>query len=524
MSDAKNSFFDNRRSVFLLMIFHLLIALPLAFFVNIWVDEASTIHTTGNGFFFALQHAFETEKQAPLYFWVLSLWRGINDSIFFARLFSIIFSLLAIKFFHDLARNFFSEKQSLSATAFFALHPYLIWASLEIRLYSTVIFLSILILSLFVEIFLKEISLNAPKSRDILFIVFSSIALYTNYYLGFLLVGCFAALLVLQKWTAARKYLLQMLVVGLFFLPLLWAMKSQLAVNSTGFQAERSLIEGLQLLWSYFLAFTLPTEILPRYGTEITAVSFFRLWFIRLLVLAAAIFLVKTRKIFDKNILAVGTICAVISAFLLFAYFVLGAKYVALRHAAVLFVPVILLISLVTKAFFERFHRKAKTQKSAQLTKFAALALTILTAAFFAYSIFTLHPNFTKRGDWARIASFIEANEKENQPILIFPNYDALALPVYYKGVNKVLPDEKFFDWELEAAPDSADSAKNQIEFILSKIPANSNEIWLLTDSSCQSGQRCQPLENFVEANYTIVEEKVFYEEKVRLLRKNRND
>ena len=54
-------------------------------------------------------------------------------------------------------------------------------------------------------------------------------------------------------------------------------------------------------------------------------------------------------------------------------------------------------------------------------------------------------------------------------------------------------------------------------------IPPDAPEIWLATEESCYSEKTkaaCRPLENFVEANYTVVEAKEFYEEKVYLLRK----
>lgn len=508
------------KNILILVFLHTLIALPMAYFVNIWVDEASTLYTTGNGFLYSVNNAFSIEKQAPLYFWILSLWRTASDSIFFARLLSIIFSVLAIIFFYRLARKFFDEKASFFATAFFALHPYLIWASLEIRLYSPVIFLSVVILNLFSDIFLNRRNAERQRRFEIVFISVSIIALYTNYYLGFLLAGCFAALLVTRKWNEAKKYFLQMLVAGLFFLPLLWAIKSQIAAGSSGFHTEKSLFEFVRLLWSYFLTFVLPTEIFPTESKEISDISFFRLWIMRIAVLAAIVFLIKTRKIFDEKILAFAAITATIAAFFMMPYFLLGGRYIAVRHAAVLFVPMILLVSLILKEMLPELTEGAKRKNIFRPNNLIAACLAILVAFFFAYAVFTLHPNLTKRGDWERIASFLKAHEKPGQPIIIFPNYDALALPVYYKGANKVLPDEKFFQWIFESEQQTAESAKRQAEFVISEIPPEANEVWLLTDESCENGERCRPLENFVEANYTIVETKNFYLEKLRLLRK----
>src|SRR5215213_6298783 len=77
-----------------LILAHLAVTLPLAYFLNVWMDEASTLYTTQNGFFQTFQNVFADEKQAPLYFLLLSLWRELNGSIFFARALSIVFSCL----------------------------------------------------------------------------------------------------------------------------------------------------------------------------------------------------------------------------------------------------------------------------------------------------------------------------------------------------------------------------------------------------------------------------------------------
>ena len=74
---------------YLILIFvHLIITIPLAYELNVWVDEASTLYNTEHGFIHTFQNVFHTEKQAPLYFILLSLWRDIDASVFFARLFS----------------------------------------------------------------------------------------------------------------------------------------------------------------------------------------------------------------------------------------------------------------------------------------------------------------------------------------------------------------------------------------------------------------------------------------------------
>lgn len=484
-----------------LILLHLAITLPLAYLLNVWADEASTLATTDGGILPTLTN-FYNEKQAPLYFLLMGLWREINSSIFFARLFSIICSALAIYFFFCLAQKFFTEKAAIFITAAIALHPFLIWASLEIRLYSLVILLSIALLYLFYEGFLKPTEEETQKFQ-VFYILTAIVALYANYYLGFLLVGNFCALLALKRVRAARIYFWQMVIVGVALMPLAWLINMQFAGRASGFQEEKSLVEGVRILWHHFLTFVLPTELYP--GEEASRFSLLRIWLLRLAILAAIIVFIKKWEKPDVKTLVFGAIVLVVNLFLLAVYFVLNSEIVAIRHAAVLFVPTLIFVGLILS--------KILPQKGSAI-------LAALLALFFGYSIFTLYPNLAKRGDWARVAAFLEQNERQNQPIIVFQAYDALPLRAHYHGANKILPDERLQEWGVEDEFGGPQTFARQIGFVISEIPTEAEEIWLATDESCQMTKACQPLENFIEANYTIIEEKEFYLEKIRLLRK----
>lgn len=492
---------------------HAAVALPLAYFLNIWADEASTLYTTQNGFFSALQNALPNEKQAPLYFFIMGLWREIDSSVFFARLFSILCSLLAIKFFRDLAGKLWDKKTAFFLTLVFAVHPYLFWASLEVRLYSLVILLSLVLLNLFYDGFMRENAAgqtsSSQKTARFLYAAAAIVALYTNYHIGFLLVGGFLALIVLQRFKAARDYFLIMLAVGIVFLPMLWIVKSQIGVRTGGYEPETGLIEGLKIIWNHFLIFVLPTEIFP--AEEQSLASFFRVWIVRITGLSVLFLLVTKKRRLEKKVIIFFCFTAVCGVFLLALYLQMGEAYAALRHAAVMFAPALLL------AFAALWSVRPQNEKKLRIY---TVSLVFLYVVFSGYSLTSSYPQLTKRGDWARVGSYIEQNEKPGQPIFVLPVYESLALPYHYKGVNEILPDENFFRWDLDDELGSPNSMKNEIEYLISEIPPGAAEIWLVTNERCAVKDTCLPLKNFVEANYTIVEERDFYKEKVQLLRK----
>lgn len=500
-------------NVSLLIVLHLAIVLPLAYYLNIWADEASTLHTTQNGFLTAFQHAAADERQAPLYFWIMSLWRGISGSIFFARVFSIICSLAAIKLFADLARRLFEPRSALLATAFFAMHPYLIWASLEIRVYSLVILLSLLILKLFFAVFVGEPDEQAAVSKrdHVYFLLTAIVALYTNYYLGFLLAGCFGALLLTKRWAAARSYLLVMIGAGLAFVPMVFGLISQYAANTSGYREERSMLIGLRYLWHHSLTFMLPAEVFP--DEDLSTADILRVWSARAILLVVGIVAVWKRHSISARTILLGAITLTVAAGLFVAYMLIGPLYIEVRHASVLFVPLILFTASFLSDVFGDLEARP-------LGKLITVAGGLIVLVSFSYALLTLYPNGAKRGDWARVAEYIQHNETPGQPIIVFHTFDAMALPYHYQGVNTILPDERFFDFEVEATFGSADSLRRQTDFTVSKIPPGAAEIWLVTNDKCRVTDACQPLENFVDANYTVSKEQEFYREKVRLLKR----
>lgn len=502
-------------NVSLLILLHLAVVLPLAYFLNIWADEASTLYTTQHGFWTAFQNAATDEKQAPLYFWILSLWRVVSSSIFAARLFSVICCGVAIKLFAGIAGRLFEPRAALLVTAFFALHPFLIWASLEIRVYALVILLSVILIRRFLSGFWETGQSEPDKRRTrqkIWFLYAAIIAVYTNYYLGFILIGFFVALVVSRKWREARNYLGLMIIAGIAFFPLVFHVWSQFRLNTAGFQGDQSIVEGVRYLWNHTLTFVLPAEIFP--GEQASAFAVVRGWIARAATLVLIFLTVKYRRLLRDTSISLGAIAFVIGLFLLGAYFVLGHSYVEIRHASVLFVPLILFIASVLSDVFQEINERT--------VRIAMLATGILVLVSFSYSLTHLYPNTAKRGDWARVAAFLQQNESPNQPIIVFTTFDALALPQHYHGVNRILPDERFFSFHLEAEFGTKDSLRNETDFVISEIPPDADKIWVAVNEKCIATEACLPLENFLQANYTIEIEKEFYLERLYLLNKKR--
>ncbi len=498
--------------VAVLMAVHLAIAIPFAYYLNIWVDEASTLYATQNGLAVAIQTAAAEQKQAPLYFWIMSVWRMADGSIFFARLFSTICSLGAIAVVAGIARRYLSPKQALLLTAFFALHPYLIWASAEIRVYSAVILLSAVLIWLFLDAFpLSGSDGQRPRISSTIWLLAAIIvALYTNFYLGFVIAGLFGSLIVAKRWRDAWDLAVLLMIAGVAFIPMVFMIKTVFLAKAAGYQEEHSLIVPFKEIWYHTLTFVLPAEIFP--SEPVSEFAYWRTWLVRIVFAAVAILAIVRRKQITGDTLVFGSITFAIMAFLVIAYFLIGHEYLAIRHLAPLFVPMILFGALLARDLLRGlFQNRAMVP---------TIVFSLAVISSFTYGTLNIYPAFTKRGDWARVGEFIRSNETPGQPIIVFITFESLALRYHYAGVNRILPAERFFVYGPEAKYGSVDSLKNEIDYVISTIPPEADRIWLAVGEKCIATEACTPLQKYIDANYTIEIEKDFYLERVYLLKR----
>jgi len=241
------------------------ITLSLAANLNIWTDEAYSLNTTGKDIGYALHQALYFELQPPLYFILLNLWRSLNSSFLFARLFSILCITLAIYVVAGVSRRFLKEIPPCLVAASVAFNPFVIWAAVEIRLYAFAILLSALLLLSFFDGYLTEVS--QAKARWC-YLVFSALAIYTQYYLGFLLVANAVALLVVKRWYALRNYIFGMSVVGLCFTPMLMILFYQIDAHTQAITFDHTektisityLFKGVIYILKRVADYTLPVD------------------------------------------------------------------------------------------------------------------------------------------------------------------------------------------------------------------------------------------------------------------------
>lgn len=471
-------------------VFTAAVTLPLAYVLNLWQDEAYTLHTTGAGAGYAFAQSISFEQNAPLYFLALVLWRHLGESVFFLRLFSAACAVLAAALVPALASRYVPRIDPRLVTASVVCNPFFVWAAVEMRVYALVILLSALLLLTFFDAFVVE---GAPRRRAVFYSACAALALYTQYYLAFLIAAQAIALLAARR-TAFLRFALACAAAALVFAPLLIAVPGQVRNFRGAFAAPSSVFESFGVLLSIAARYVLPLGV--AHATVIYGA-------VAILLAAIAIAARRALRRRGDGLILLMTAAALV----LFAIAVFDTKvHVLNRHAASLFLPCVL--SAYAAITFVRARRRTQAAR----VWFAA------TLLFSAAGLLQAYAPLAKAGDWIRATAYLRAAERPGEPIVIFQAENALPFEYYYRGPNAAI-----------AIPHRVNFRRYDVSRfvitnprVLDEILPHAKRLWLITAGECASANiqfGCGVLERYVATHFAVESDKHFYGSRIRRLR-----
>lgn len=483
----------------LVILLHLSITLFLAAMLNIWVDEAYSLSTSGGSIERTLRQALHFELQPPLYFILLNIWRKLDDSILFARLFSVTCAALTLIVTSGLARRFVERIHPAWVVTAVAFNPFIIWAAVEIRGYALVVLLSAFLLLFFYDGYLAAVS---RRRRQWYYLLCSILALYTQYYLGFLLLAGAFVLLALKRWRALLAYLLGMAGVGICFVPMAEVVLAQLHDHTKTIASTVPWFKGLGII-----SWRVQEYLLPIQWSRLMV---WRRWILRLGALVAVVLMIRRKGILlTPAAISLWITTAVLSLCLLGVLRLTGVELFLPQHTASLFLPITLIVfSIVTTLIGKR----------------GLILWSLFALLFNVSSLCVQYTPMAKSGDWSRVASYLVTNEKAGQAIIVFHADSVLPLAYYYSGKNALVPIPKKTQLERFDLQDFVIRDEEQLISLFSSVSGDQQQIWLVTDSTCgylEVNFNCSLLEEFISKYYIVESDKSFFRSQVRLLRRN---
>lgn len=466
------------------------ITLPLAAMLNLWQDEAYTLHTTSGTIAHAFTQALAFEQNAPLYFVVLTIWRAIDGSLFFGRIFSILCISATLLLVPALCARYLPGVKQGLVTLVIALNPVTVWAALDLRAYAAIILASTLLLLVFHSAFLAPG--GKVRAWTLAYGALVAISLYTQYYLGFL-VAALGVTLAVRAPRMLPRYLLAALAAFATLAPVAVQIPGQIRNFQGGFGAPDSpRVAILSIL-----------DILGHYVLPIHA--FGRALGIALIVAIIAALVYVFARYFTPR--ADPLILLVTGAGILIAGCALYVEGVHLlnRHLVAFFVPAMLSTFAVLSYLREPINRTAQRTWAS-----LSIVLSVIT-------LFATYASLAKPGDWIRATSFIAQHEATGEPIAIFEAEQALPFEYYYRGANEVVPIPSAIDFR---SYDVRRFIIHDADQVARSLPS-SRKIWLVTAGECTAANvdfGCDIVERYVAQHYRERVYASFHGSEVRLL------
>lgn len=472
---------------------NLLITVPLASYLNVWEDDAYTLHTTSGSLAYAWQQSIVFEQNAPLYFILLTLWRHIDPSFFFARLFSVLCVALVVALIPSLVQRYLPQLNATWITFAVALNPFMVWAAVEIRLYALAMLLAGLLLLAFYDGFLAA---RPSRAAQIWYVVLSILAAYTQYFLICLIVAQ-GALLLTRNRKALLRYLFGQFVVIAAFIPMLIIIPEQLQSFRVGYTPPHSLLQSAYVVASILGSYVLGLQAYPH-----------RQLLYAIAVCAALVAIIAMRKSFTTRGDFALPLMTIVAGALLATIIYVEREHVINRHAAFMYVP-------MTFSIYAFFTFLREPMRSRAVAVWSCVAIVVGLGCLY----FTYRP-LAKAGDWARVTAFLHSAERPNEPILVFEAEDTLPLKFYYHGPNRVVGVPNEIDYRTYDVSEFVIHDDRELDRAVAAIPRH-HPFWFVISGWCEDGNTafgCNIVEDYVEHRLVTLEERSFYMTSVRLV------
>ena len=412
----------------LIFVFQLIFYILLSLNREVWVDEAYSLTTSSHSFLDIFFISLNFEGNPPLYFLLLGIWRMLDPSVFFARILSIVLTVLATGVFYNILRFFIQKHHALLITTLLIFNPFLIFIADNVRYYVLVFLFCNLVIYFFLKYFLYG---TLSKQKLVVFSFVSALAIATQYQTVFLLFALGTSLLLIKGWRLFWQYFISMifpLIVFVFMITYLFQVVNTLAGYSEPL-GGLSNIYSIVVSWvEYFLGFF---HFRWTYST-----LFYWLFRIPLLILflnfilAVSVKSLKDNKLFQTIAISLFII---ISIFLILLFKIIQQEYLLVWHIMILFPLMLVLISI----FFEfgKFR----------LVSYGAIAALLVVQLVTVTN--NLKLNFLS-SDFREVSEYMEAKDITDKVVFVFPAETALIanyeLPK--KQIVSIPVDIDFFD------------------------------------------------------------------------------
>lgn len=482
-----------------------------------WLDETATATSVRDyGFFEILKNAFSRgnvtpgyygtySTDLPFYYALLYLWsKLLGVSELSLRLLSALFGSLSILIIYFVARELTDNKAALLSSFVFSFSMINIEYSQEARFYNLLVFIALSSVYFLIK------SVKTGKLFYLLMLtIMNIVGLYTGFIYIFFIFFQFAYALVAFRLypKIAKKLIASLFLMGLSYLPILPRVFAQ--ESGAGAYLTKPTLAVIAKFWFMFNAWIYPSAELRESIYSNNFLQFNALdW---LLVISPFLLVILMSVLF-----AMGTFSIMNGLNDKARFFRKFGKLLKLKyHIEGKWAMLLLLwffVPLLSEILLSVFYPNAVLFGPARFLIFIFPAYAVLVSIgmlslkwrytktfILLLMVFSLLPlasyyTNTNKGEWEKVASFMKANIKDDDIILLDRASTIIAFDYYYGPSNQRYP------------------ASNNTE--VARLADGKDSVWLILSFE----KYADPKENtkaFLEEKYNLDEEKKFFDIKV---------
>jgi hypothetical protein len=413
-------------------------------------DEAfSIINWTRTSLDYLLKTIAVIDPQPPIALLSLFGWvRLVGDSVFAARMLSVLFSLIAVAATYAIARPLLGRRTALIAMTIVAVNPFQLWYAQDIRSYAPWIGFSALTLACLVRAFRR------PSSRAnwFIYILFAILSAYAYYLEAFMLIvhNLYALTHIITQRKLIRPWILSQLTIAVALAP--WYLPQ--FIRGGGYQPTAGGPQPILALQTFLTGSTLPPAV--AHFTLIPSLPPLLTILIVILIATALIFLWQHYSLTTSILLTSASLLPTIALALLAMF--TGKGYFHPRYVAASVIPLIIAVASLSSI--------PKRQFPYTYLAYSAPALLLLLSAISIFAYRT-DPTMAKAPPWPQIIETL--NEQAAPGDLILRNYPDPAFSYYYTG-----------SIDVETLPAGENLPSDQTIAQLSELASQHDYIWFM--------------------------------------------
>lgn len=363
---------------------------------SIWLDEAITLRQADPPMAKTIEY-ISHDSHFPLYVVLMHFWvRAFGDSAVAARMLSLLFGVASVLMIFILGRKIFSEKVGLISAAIFTFSSYMIYYSQEARLYTLLIFLTMLSYYAYI----RMIEDDSPKNV-IFYVIATVLMVYTHMFalITFFCQGTYYLYLKRKSIDKIKKAILVMGTITVIFLPWFFVLVRQIGFNNLVSWIPRTTAESV-FITAYTIMNGLPLLVI-----------------FSVLVIFAAILWKKEFSMDERKDFMM------LIYFTIIPFMILIVMSIALRP---LIVPKYLLFLSGYMAISSAFLIDRIPKKN--WVKYVIIAVVIVSSLV----ITVIEYNSLEKQDWRNVAAYLKEHREDGDMILIQPYYFTDPFAYYY--------------------------------------------------------------------------------------------